>query len=160
MMVPFTQRTVFLWAHHNCWGGTGGQMCVRQVKACPEMDTCSPLSSCLLSQPGDQCDLSGVTHSLSAVRVELRVGGGGGQGMGGEVGGGRGTHFAVEFHRADCNFASSLERRWGVMVTNRATPEEAGSVLQVAAQSRGQMWQIVCADICRWQVSANTPHML
>lgn len=72
-------------------------MCVRQVKACPGMDTCSPLSSCLLSQPEHQCDLSGVTHSLSGVRVMLR----GGQGRGG----GSGTHSAVEFHRADCIFA-------------------------------------------------------
>lgn len=54
-------------------------MWVGQVKACPEMDTCSPLSSCLLSQPGDQCDLSGVTHSLSAFRV-MRRGEGSGEG--------------------------------------------------------------------------------
>lgn len=44
---------------------------VRQVKACPKTDTCSPLSSRLLSQPGDQCDLSEVTHLLSDLRVML-----------------------------------------------------------------------------------------
>lgn len=44
---------------------------VRQVKACPKTDTCSPLSSRLLSQPGDQCDLSEVTHLLSDLRVTL-----------------------------------------------------------------------------------------
>lgn len=77
--------------------------------------------------------------------------GGAGDGRGGErweVGGGRGTHFAVEFHRADCNFASSLKGRWGVMVTNRATPEEAGSVLQVAVQSRGLMGADRCGRSC------------
>lgn len=52
-------------------------MSVGQVKACPEMGTCSLLSGCLLFQPGDQCDLSGVTHSLSAFRVML-----GGEGPG------------------------------------------------------------------------------
>lgn len=58
-------------------------MCVRQVKACPGMDTCSPLSSCLPSQPEHQCDLSGVTHSLSGVRVMLW--GGQGRGAGAEL---------------------------------------------------------------------------
>lgn len=116
-------------------------MCVGQVKACPEMDTCSPLSSCLLSQPGDQFGLSGVTHSLSAFRVMLRWEG---QGRGG----GTGTHFAVEFHRAACIFAFQFERRWGVMVKNRATPEEASSVLQVAPQTRGPIRADRCGRYC------------
>lgn len=44
---------------------------VRQVKACPKMDTCSPLLSRSLSQPGDQCELSEVTHLLSELGVML-----------------------------------------------------------------------------------------